>query len=741
MKTRIITKGINRLTCFLAAVCLLQSLDVNAQNITLGSDNAGQLKIEIGCHANGTIMVSRGGSGQMYLVGHTLNHYQNLFGLRIDGTNYMSNYLSATVEASVTTGTQQYAIIRFSGTHEGNPFSVLWTIHYNTTRPEHFTSSAEIDASAIPSGKEIRLAYGYGVNVDGCYDTAAMILPDPWGYNGGGGSRETLSVSDVQTLRLVAGRRTQYRNGNHRGVFTGFFTLGRSFDMAQSSTDIFDYSIPYRYLGGGDDPVFNMRFAAYDMSYNATATCTPGSDYCGGIAVRYNYIPTGEITTIRTGWIFAEELFGEIEYSWNNWTNKDRTLTATAGGSAVNLLLRYTSYGTAAVTGLGFQVNLPSGIAINGSRTYSGFTSFASTGASGNVFRVTSANIGMSGSVGNISIPITTGNTYGQYVIDANSISNAVKTLPLGVPATLTVTSEVNYASTATVSTGKGQSAGFTVKLPDGVVANGALTVNLSYAGTVAAFSTRPASVTIPSGQNSATFYVVAASSAADNSSMTITLSGTDHPAVTVGSGKTVSVRILTPVLNRPADQVVCGGDATAAVSFTGTDVVPAQCSWTVTNYAALGLQEGTGVGNIPALTTVNTGTADVVCSFTVAPQGGSSVSFNVTIRPQPAAPTAGVPPASICAGNTGSVSVTPREGTVVDWYNSPSGGTLLLAGSDTYATPVLTAPTGSVAVTYYAESRSTATGCVSASRTAMSIMVNPCVVPVNPHLQTRVVR
>ncbi|MDR2118121.1 MAG: hypothetical protein LBP25_01095 [Tannerellaceae bacterium] len=41
--------------------------------------------------------------------------------------------------------------------------------------------------------------------------------------------------------------------------------------------------------------------------------------------------------------------------------------------------------------------------------------------------------------------------------------------------------------------------------------------------------------------------------------------------------------------------------------------------------------------------------------------------------------------------------------------------------------------------VTYYAESRHIAVGCRSTSRTPITITVNPCSVPVNPHLRTRV--
>lgn len=73
---------------------------------------------------------------------------------------------------------------------------------------------------------------------------------------------------------------------------------------------------------------------------------------------------------------------------------------------------------------------------------------------------------------------------------------------------------------------------------------------------------------------------------------------------------------------------------------------------------------------------------------------------------------------ASICGSGTATISATPATNEVVDWYSASTGGTLLLAGSNSYSTPSLTATT-----TYYAASRNAS--CSSATRTAVTATIN----------------
>jgi hypothetical protein len=85
-------------------------------------------------------------------------------------------------------------------------------------------------------------------------------------------------------------------------------------------------------------------------------------------------------------------------------------------------------------------------------------------------------------------------------------------------------------------------------------------------------------------------------------------------------------------------------------------------------------------------------------------------------------------------AGNTGSALAMPPSGCTTDWYGAATGGTPILSGNNTLTRTAMTSTT-----TYYAQSRNTSTGCVSSARTAVTITVSPCVIPVNPHLRSYV--
>ncbi|MFC4230438.1 LamG-like jellyroll fold domain-containing protein [Parasediminibacterium paludis] len=122
----------------------------------------------------------------------------------------------------------------------------------------------------------------------------------------------------------------------------------------------------------------------------------------------------------------------------------------------------------------------------------------------------------------------------------------------------------------------------------------------------------------------------------------------------------------------------------------------------TVTNFAITGLNRPRGI--------LYDNTANL---FYVANYSGSSVS---KITP----PANYVP--SVC--NTGTVTLiaTPNTNETIDWYSAASGGSVLLSGSNSFTTPTLSTTT-----TYYAEARNTITGCVSATRTALTATVNNC--------------
>jgi hypothetical protein len=91
-----------------------------------------------------------------------------------------------------------------------------------------------------------------------------------------------------------------------------------------------------------------------------------------------------------------------------------------------------------------------------------------------------------------------------------------------------------------------------------------------------------------------------------------------------------------------------------------------------------------------------------------------------VSAVPQPAAPT--VTDASRCG--TGALTLyATSSNAVIDWYETASGGTALVSGSDSYTTSSL-----SESITYYAQARNSIIGCLRATRSAVkaTVLYNP---------------
>ncbi len=75
---------------------------------------------------------------------------------------------------------------------------------------------------------------------------------------------------------------------------------------------------------------------------------------------------------------------------------------------------------------------------------------------------------------------------------------------------------------------------------------------------------------------------------------------------------------------------------------------------------------------------------------------------------------------AARCGAGTVTLSATPGAGETIDWYSAASGGSLLLSGSLTFITPVI-----SITTNYYAQARNTTTGCLSVTRITVIATVN----------------
>ncbi len=86
-------------------------------------------------------------------------------------------------------------------------------------------------------------------------------------------------------------------------------------------------------------------------------------------------------------------------------------------------------------------------------------------------------------------------------------------------------------------------------------------------------------------------------------------------------SSDDVDVVVVIPVVTDPADQIVCNGIATAAVTFTG-GVPGTSYTWT-NNTPSIGLA-ASGTGDIASFTATNTGATPVIATITVTPVVGS---------------------------------------------------------------------------------------------------------------------
>lgn len=161
-----------------------------------------------------------------------------------------------------------------------------------------------------------------------------------------------------------------------------------------------------------------------------------------------------------------------------------------------------------------------------------------------------------------------------------------------------------------------------------------------------------------------------------------------------------------------PANPTIAGASVCSGNGATLTATAPGG-TYVWWDAATLGSSLGTGIaystGNLTSTTTYYVETTVNGCT------SAGRTAVTVTVNPTPTAPT--VNGASICGGNTASLSVT-STGDTYRWYNAASGGDLLTTGSN-YTTPALNATTS-----YYISATSAA-GCTGPRATA-TVNVTP---------------
>ena len=170
-----------------------------------------------------------------------------------------------------------------------------------------------------------------------------------------------------------------------------------------------------------------------------------------------------------------------------------------------------------------------------------------------------------------------------------------------------------------------------------------------------------------------------------------------------------VSVYLVPTTSAAGTDQAICG---ITTATLTGNTPVVGTGFWSINTGAGGTLITPTSPtsqfigsnGTIYTLRwTISSGTCtsidDVIINFTLPP----------------AAPAAAANQ-NLCGPSTiADLVATPPAGCTVDWYDLPTGGVLLGSGTTLVS-----------GTTYYGESKVTSGGCISASRTAVTVTINP---------------
>jgi len=304
-------------------------------------------------------------------------------------------------------------------------------------------------------------------------------------------------------------------------------------------------------------------------------------------------------------------------------------------------------------------------------------------------------------------------------------------------PVTATITVTPSFEGCA------GAAETFTITVnPSGQVTDPADQIRCNGSATAAVnFSTnRTGGTTTYSWSNNTTSIGLGASGTGNIPSFTATNTGTAPVTATItvtpsfegcaGTPQTFTITVNpSGQVNDPADQTVCNGSATAAVTFsTNRTGGTTTYSWSNDN-TSINLGAG-GTGNIPSFNATNAGTAPVTATITVTPSfegcAGTPQTFTITVNPSgqvddPADQT-------VCNGfaTTAVNFTTNRTGgsTSYSWTNSNT--TIGLGAGGTGNIPSFTATnSGTAPVTSTVTVTPSFEGCAGAPQ-SFTITVNP---------------
>ncbi|MBU6158927.1 MAG: DUF1533 domain-containing protein, partial [Bacteroidetes bacterium] len=218
--------------------------------------------------------------------------------------------------------------------------------------------------------------------------------------------------------------------------------------------------------------------------------------------------------------------------------------------------------------------------------------------------------------------------------------------------------------------------------------------------------------INLPTGNltQATTFNVLATNSAATCSPSPLQMTNT--PQVTVNS-TTALVLTGSSICTSPGGN----GTITSTTSVVGVNYQLYNSSDAVVQSAKAGTGSGLTWSSLPA--------GDgyyVIATNATTNCTATSNSVNVTNTSNPLAPSSGNNSKTYDgATNATTIAATPGSGQTIDWYADATSGSALSSNSTTYLPTAVNSGT----YTFYAEARNTTTGCVSASRTAVTLTIN----------------
>jgi hypothetical protein len=320
---------------------------------------------------------------------------------------------------------------------------------------------------------------------------------------------------------------------------------------------------------------------------------------------------------------------------------------------------------------------------------------------------------------------------------------NFVSTNATGAPLTGTITVTPTYTNSGGTCTGTPITFTITVNpvptvnavLPQ-VLCNGSSTVAVNFTGAVpgTVYNWTNSNTTIGLAAagtgNIASFVATNATAVVQTATITVTPTYTNGGVTCTGSAISFTITVNpTPAVNTIANQVVCNGTATAAVTITGP-VAGTVYSWT-NNNTSIGLGAN-GTNTIPSFVALNPGSTPVTATITITPTftnggiscTGASTTFSITVNP-----TAVVnQPANqlLCNGsNTAAVVFSGLPpGSTYNWTNSNTAIGLGASGTGNIPSFVATNATAAP-ITAIITVTPTSTGCGGLA-VSFTITVNP---------------